>query len=144
MGPDRRKPPSGLGRLSKSVLADSFDFPRDSLTGPKKQVSAAPPDFDPAAHPIIARHFFGVEPFRLIGEVAAEVVADLQFRRQVQQVHRLGDRVFGELLAELGAERGIMTIIDEKLARYAELEPETLEATGGDDFWPVPLHGVER
>ncbi len=93
--------------------------------------------FNPAAHPIIARHFFGVEPFRPIGEVA-EVVADLRFRRKVQQVPRLGDRVFGELLAEIGAERGIQTIIDQKLDTYAELEPEALEVAGGDGFWPVP------
>ena len=73
---------------------------------------------------------------------AAEVVADLQRRRHVQQVHRLGDRVFGELLAEIGAERGITTIIDQKLERYAELDPETLQATGGDDFWPAPLREV--
>lgn len=90
--------------------------------------------FNPAAHPIIARHFFGVEPFRLIGEVAAEVMADLRRRRHVQQVHRLGDRVFGELLAEIGAERGITTIIDQKLERYAELDPAALEATGTDRF----------
>ncbi len=100
--------------------------------------------FNPAAHPIIARHFFGVEPFRPIGEVAAGVVADLRRRRHVQQVHRLRDRVFGELLAEIGAERGITTIIDQKLARYAGLEPETLEATGGDRFWPAPLHEARR
>ncbi len=82
--------------------------------------------------------------FRSIGEIPAEVVADLRFRRKVQQVHRLGDRVFGELLAEIGAERGIMTIIDQKLERYAELEPEALEVAGGDGFWPAPLHEVRR
>ncbi len=81
--------------------------------------------------------------FRSIGQIAAEVVADLSFRRDVQQVHRLGDRVFGELLAELGAERGIQTIIDQKLNKYASLDPKALEVTGGDDFWPAPLHKVE-
>ena len=82
--------------------------------------------------------------FRPLGEVAAEVVADLQFRRQVQRLHGLGDRVLGEFLAEIGAERSIMTLIDQKLDTYAELGPETLEATGGDEFWPVPLHEVRR
>ena len=80
---------------------------------------------------------------RSIGAIAAEVVADLSFRRDVQQVHRLGDRVFGELLAEIGAERGIQTIIDQKLKKYASLDPEALEATGGADFWSVPIHKVE-
>ncbi len=82
--------------------------------------------------------------FRPIRQVAAEVVADMMFRRRVQQVHRLGDRVFGEFLAELGAERGIQTVIDQKLNKYASLNPETLEATGGDESWPVPLHEVRR
>ena len=53
-----------------------------------------------------------------------------------------GPRVVGELLAELGAERSIMTLIDQKLDTYAELEPETLEVTGGDGFWPVPVREV--
>ncbi len=81
---------------------------------------------------------------RPIGPIAAEVVADLRFRRQVQQVHRLGDRVLGELLAEIGAERGIQTVIDQKLDRYVQLDPEAIEAAGGDDFWPAPLHEVRR
>ena len=119
---------------SSRVKPHKSDGPPDS----------APADFDATANPIIGRHFFGVGPLRPVGRIAAEVMADLRFRRHVQQVYRLGDRVFGELLAEIGAERGIMTIIDRKLARYAELEPEALEVTGGDGFWQPPLHGVER
>ncbi len=80
---------------------------------------------------------------RPIGPIAAEVVADLRFRRQVQQVHRLGDRVLGEFLAEIGAERGIQTVIDRKLDTFAAIDPEALEVTGGDDFWQPPLHGVD-
>ncbi len=83
-------------------------------------------------------------PWRQAGEVATEAVADLRFRRRVQQVHRLGARAVGELLAELGAERSIMTLIDQKLDTYAELEPEALEAAGGDRFWPLPLRVVRR
>ncbi len=114
----------------------------EDLATTKRVQGSLPAGFDPAAHPIIARHFFGVEPFP-IDRIAAEVVADLQFRRRVQQVHRLGDRVFGELLAEIGAERGIQTVIDQKLDTYTELEPETLEVTGGDQFWPAPLYAVQ-
>lgn len=77
-----------------------------------------------------------------IGAVAAEIVADLRFRHQVLRLHRLGPRVTAELLAEIGAERSITTIIDRKLARYAEIEPETLEVTAGDGFWPAPLREV--
>ena len=82
----------------------------------------------------------GLEPF---GPIAAEVVADMRFRHQVVRLHRLGPRVVGELLAEIGAERSIQTVIDQKLDTYAELEPETLEVTGGDRFWPAPLYEVQ-
>ncbi len=71
MAPDKRKPPGGLGRLSwNSVAADGFDFPRDSSTDPKKQLSTAPPDFDPERCPIIARHWFGLDP-AILSEKAA-------------------------------------------------------------------------
>ena len=36
-----------------------------------------PAGFDATACPIIARHIFGVEPFRLIGDVVAGVVAEI-------------------------------------------------------------------
>lgn len=37
----------------------------------------------------------------------------------------------------------MMTVIDGKLETYAELDPEVLEAAGGDGFWPLPLHEVK-
>ncbi len=80
--------------------------------------------------------------FRPIGKVAAEVVADLRFRRKVIRLHRQGPRVLGELLAELGVERDIGTIIDRKLDTYAEIESEALEAAGGDAFPRPPLYRV--
>ena len=78
-----------------------------------------------------------------IGIAAAEVVADIRFRMLVRQIHRLGPRVVGELLAELGAERAVRTVIDAKLERYAELDPEAVTSAGGDDFWPTPLSEVK-
>ena len=118
--------------------------PRVATDNVGSAAELTPAGLDPATHPIIARHWFGIEPLRPISQIAAEAVADLRRRRHVQKVHRLGDRVFGELLAEIGAERGIITIIDQKLERYAELEPKVLEAAGGDEFWQPPLHGVDR
>ncbi len=82
----------------------------------------------------------GLQP---IGQIAAEVVANMRFRHQVLRLHHLGPRVVGELLAEIGAERSIMTLIDQKIDTYAQLKPETLEVAGGDDFWQPPLHGVD-
>ena len=80
--------------------------------------------------------------FQPVGEVATEVVADLRFRRQVEHLHRLGARAVGELLAELSVERDIRTVVDQKLTRYADLDPEALEAAGAADFWPPPLRKV--
>ncbi len=99
---------------------------------------------DPTSCPIIAEHFFGIEPLRPRGPVAvaADVVADLRRRRQVQRLHRRGDRVLGEFLAEIGAERGITTIIDQKMEKYINIDPAALEATGGDQFPAVPIHAV--
>ena len=74
--------------------------------------------------------------------VAADVVADFRFRRQVEYLHRLGPRAVAELLAEIGAERSIMAIVDKKLETYVSIEPVALEAAGGDMFWPVPVRGV--
>ena len=72
----------------------------------------------------------------------ADVVADLRFQHLVKRLHRLGPRATAELLAELGSERSIGTAIDRKLATYAELEPEAIEAVGGDRFGPAPLREV--
>ena len=102
---------------------------------------------EPAHNPQFGRRW--AEPphcdgFQSVGEAAAQVVADLRFRRQVQRLHQLGPRVLGEYLAELGVERDIGTIIDRKLDTYAELDPETLQAAGGDDFWQPPIHGIDH
>jgi len=63
--------------------------------------------------------------------VAAEVAADHRFCRQVERLHRLGPRAVGSLLAEIGAERSITTIIERKLETYVELDPAALEVTAG-------------
>ena len=101
-----------------------------------RSVDRPPADFDASALPIIARHFFGVEPFRSIGEVAGEVVADIRFRRQVEHVHRLGPRAVGELLHEVVAGGNL----DRALEAYERLTPDLLTALGGDRFPPMPIH----
>ena len=40
-------------------------------------IDELPPDFNPTKMPILAEHFYGVAPFRAIGEIAAEVVGDV-------------------------------------------------------------------
>ena len=76
--------------------------------------------------------------------LAAETVADLQFRRQVERVHALGARVCAELLAEIGAERSIQTVIDRKLATYAELDPRVIEVVGGAGLMCCRSTGEDR
>ena len=120
--PERRKPPARDRRLSGDVLPGGFDTPRDKRPQPKKQARTP-----------------GLIP---IGPVAAEIVARLHFRRQVERLHRLGPRAVAELLAEIGAERGVTTIIDAKLTRYAAIDPMTLEAASVDQFWPAPLYEI--
>ena len=119
MAQDRRKPPGRLGRLSWNVSAGGRDVPRDSPSGLRKQASTP-----------------GLVP---IGPIAAVVVADLRFQRQVERVHALGPRAVAELLAEIGAERGITTIIDRKLDTYAGLDAAAIEAAGADRFPPAPF-----
>ncbi len=97
-----------------------------------------PADLNPGAHPIISKHWFGVEPLRPIGPIAAEVVASLRRQRQIEHVHRLGARAVGELLREVddGAD------LDHALAAYERLTPDLLKAVGGDRFPAQPIHEV--
>ncbi len=114
-------------------------FPESNPLSP----SDAPPDgFDPTATPILAVHWFGVSPFRQVGTIASEIVANLSFRRRVTHLHERGPRVAAEFLAELGADRMIATIIDQKLDRFLTVPDEALDATGGHDFPPAPIHEV--
>ena len=114
--------------------------PRRATSAKRSGANTAPVNFDPGTHPILAVHYFGLEPPHPIGQIAAVIVADMKFRRQVERLHGLGPRAIAELLAELAAERSIMTAIDQKLATYVSIDPEVIGAAGGSDFWPAPLH----
>ncbi len=75
------------------------------------------------------------------GVIAAVTVSDLRFRRQVNRLYELGPRAVGEFLAELGAERLLTSLIEEKLSEYTAF-PTALAITDGDHFPPAPLHLV--
>ena len=81
---------------------------------------------------------------RPIGAIAAEIVADMKFRRKVIRLRRQGDRALCEAFAHLGAKHGIQTSIEQTIERFAGIEPEALEAAGGDNFWQPPIHEVEQ
>ena len=54
-----------------------------------------PSDFDAGANPILAKHYFGISPFRSIGEVTAEVVSGLKLPHRIEPVRQPGPRSFG-------------------------------------------------
>ena len=54
---------------------------RRSRRSKRSGANTAPVDFDPATHPIISKHWFGIEPPHPVGQIAAEMSADLRFKR---------------------------------------------------------------
>ena len=78
----------------------------------------------------------GLEPF---GAILASVVADLQFRRNVARLHRLGPRAIHELLTEIGEQRSCRTYIEQRVERFSEIDPEHLATLDGDGFPRPPL-----
>ena len=79
-----------------------------------------------------------------VGVIAAMTVSDLRFQRQVARLCELGPRVVAELLAELGAERLLASLIEEKLSKYTALSEPALTIAGGHHFPPIPLHLARR
>ena len=76
-------------------------------------------------------------PHRQTRDPAACVTDDPRFRRAVERLHRLGPRIVGELLAELGTDF-------RRVERYADLDhidPATLQTLGADR-WPVSVFVV--
>ena len=75
-------------------------------------------------------------------ETAAEIASDLRFRRQIERLHRLGPRALGELLVEIGEQRLCRTYLEQRVRRYAEIDPKHLAALGAEHFPRPPLYGV--
>ncbi len=101
-------------------------------------------DFDTNQLPIIARWWFGIEPFRPVGELAAEIVCDIKFRRRIERLHAMGPRPFAEMLAELAASHSLGAVIDRSLDRYLALDDTALDIANGRKLPPDPLHEVLR
>ena len=112
----------------------------EDLGTTKRVQGSLPANLDPAAHPIIARHFFGVEPFCPTGTVAVKVITRLRRERQIEHVYRLGVRAVAEMLFEVAGGEDL----DRALEAYGRLTPDLLKALGGDQFPPAPLHEVRR
>ena len=96
---------------------------------------------DPEQNPAFSRLWEEppVPPFRSAGEAAAAVLDSVAFRQRVRAIYQLGERPVAELLAEIAATFcDDPTDLDAPLNRYASLDPEKLEATGGTDLPPLP------
>jgi hypothetical protein len=64
----------------------------------------------------------------------------LRRQRQIKRTHRLSPRVLAELLVEIERrDPGLAVYLDERLARYAALDAETLAVTGGNRFAASPV-----
>ena len=98
----------------------------------------SPTGFDPSTHPILAIHFFGVDPPHPIGQTAASLVASPRRQRAAEHLHNLGPRPVLEALVEVEAGADLDCV----LADFAQLEPETVSRLGGDSFPPMPLQEV--
>ena len=97
-----------------------------------------PTNFNPATHPILSRHFFGVETPCTTGSTPAEIVASPGRQRAAEHLHNLGPRPVLEALAEVetGAD------LNRVLADFARLDPETVRQIGGDRFPALPIYAV--
>ena len=92
-------------------------------------------------YPILSTHWPDFPP-QLACSEAPTHIRDLQFKHDVERLHRRGPRALLELLAEIGATRQIQTHIEARTAAFANIEPDALTVTGGDRFPPLPIHVV--
>ena len=68
----------------------------------RRAPESLPTGFDPATHPILSQHWFGI-PLRAIGSVPAEIVANPHRQRAAEHLHDLGPRPVLEALVEVEA-----------------------------------------
>ena len=81
---------------------------------------------------------------RPIGEVTDGLVGELKFHRQIEKLHRLGPRPYGELLVEIGEQLKCRSFIDRRLEAYAALDPKVVRELDGDEFPRPPLYEAPK
>ena len=109
-----------------------------------------PKGFNPNKYPILAKHWPGLQAraqandrqAELVGPIAAGIVADLAFQRDIERLHRLGPRPQYELLREIEQRFGCGDFIRSRVKRFAELDPGIVADLGGDVFPPSPIREV--
>jgi len=70
--------------------------------------------------------------------IPTEAINELNFRRRVQRLHRLGPRPMGELLLELAELAGRRTWLDQRLDAYNTIDGHNLDMLRACD-WPRPI-----
>ena len=63
----------------------------------------------------------------------------LRRRQQVEHIYALGSRVIFELIDEIDRHHGLRDDINQRLARYAKLDPGIVAVVGADKFPPLPV-----
>ena len=81
---------------------------------------------------------------RALAEAQALAQQRLRRQHQVELIHRLGPRVAFELIDELDRYHGLGPDLDDRLAKYAALDPEVFRAVGGDRFPRAAIRIVEH
>jgi hypothetical protein len=69
-------------------------------------------------------------------------LADVRLQSAVKRLHKCGPRPVYEMLVELAARRMLRTEIEALVFKYAAINLPALEAAGGRQFAPVPLHPI--
>ena len=129
MHQEKRRPPTGDRRPFEDVSLRRSDDLEDNHPQSKKQGPDRPRRNLACGH-------------RTLGPGERAAISALRRQRQVQRVHGLGSRALYELLIEIGAEFGITAFIEQKIERYAALDPEAVRLAGGDRFPAPPIHEV--
>ena len=69
-------------------------------------------------------------------------LGEARFQRDIKRLHDAGPRALYHALDELGARFLRRSEIEAVVRRYGRLDRATVEAVGGRDFPPLPLHRV--
>ena len=77
------------------------------------------------------------------GRTAAQTVADVRFRRNIQALYDRGPRLVAEALAATIAVPLDQMTLDQRLDRFLALSDKSLHYANGRRLPPVPLHVVE-
>ena len=74
----------------------------------------------------------------------ARLMANLSYRRAIEQLHALGPRATGELISDLAEAEDCDRAVLDLLFRYGRLTPGMVRVAGAEKMPPNPVHLVAR